>query len=88
MGGVASIPQERKAELAEAVTNDLFIPPGRKSVTFHSLITRKKNVLNQLFVKAMTKKSNMNNFRGKSSIKQQFNCVITLYLFDNYECCC
>ena len=55
VGGIASIPQKRKADLTEAAINDLFIPPGCKSVTFHSLITRKKNVLNQLFIKAMTK---------------------------------
>ena len=50
-GGIATIPQERKADLAEAAINDPFIPPalpqsshgysntGRETVTFHRLLT-------------------------------------------------
>ena len=38
-GGIATIPQERKADLAEAAINDLFIPPALPQSSHMDLLT-------------------------------------------------
>ena len=81
-GGIATIPQEREADLAETAINNLFIPPtlpqsshgssitGRKTVTFHRLLTSTE-VLEEKRAASKKKEEREKKKNERSAIKKQ-----------------
>ena len=67
-GGIATIPQEREADLAEAAINDLFIPPALLQSSHWSSNTGRKT--DCLQVRKSWKKSVLHQ-RKKRKIKEE-----------------